>query len=343
MTQAIRKYLVCCVLTAALSATPLAHGGIFDVQENAPAVGGTAPVPELYAGENDDVGPQVALAEKPSRLHLEAMLDSQYYHTSNLFLTEDAPSYGLKVKGSDVLLTSVELAGATDPVVMGEGEFQPRFGYRQQWYDFNYSDPNNYPYPDSNDLDFYAQTLFMEARYRYRKQWIFEGGFDWTQLSFTTGNSDFYSEVVPHLGVRRLISLDDTRVITAGYQLDYHATDAEQPYSNMPTNINDRTSHSVFVNYTQSFTPKLILQPYYRFKFTDYSHFTDFGGQPLPRKDYLNTMGASLTYYILPEISVRGFASYDVNDSTADDNRIGRVVDYKKLDAGVGVNLNYRF
>jgi len=340
MTQAIRKTLVCCVLTASLCTTPLVHGGIYDIQENAPAVGGAAPVPELYVGESDDVGPQVALEEKPARLHLEAMLDSQYYHTSNLFLTEDAPSYGLEEKGSEVLLTSVELAGATDPVAMGEGDFQPRFGYRHQWYDFNSSEESSFPRYDSNDFDFYVQTLFMEARYRYRKQWIFEGGFDWTQLSYTTGNSDFYSEVVPHLGVRRLIPLDDTRVITAGYQLDYHATDAEPPYSGIPSNINDRTSHGVFVNYTQSFTPQLILQPYYRFQFTDYSHYASF--VPVSRTDYLHTVGASLTYYFLPEISVRGFASYDVNDSTAKDN-IGPVYDYKKLDAGIGANLNYRF
>ncbi len=50
-----------------------------------------------------------------------------------------------------------------------------------------------------------------------------------------------------------------------------------------------------------------------------------------------------MTYYFLPEISVRGFASYDVNDSTARDDSIGPVYDYKKLDAGVGFNVNYRF
>ncbi len=277
MTQRIRNTLICSALTVVLSVAPAAQAGIFDVQDNAPAVGGApAPVPELYTGESDDVGPQVALAPKPARLHLETMLDSQYYHTSNMFLTEDSPSYNIKVKGSEVLLTSVELAGATDPVVMGEGEFQPRFGYRQQWYDFNITNSTNPPYYDANDLDFYVQTLFMEARYRYRKQWIFDGGFDWNQLSYTTGDSDFYSEVVPHWGARRVIPLDDTRVITLGYQGAYHATNTAPPlYTYVPSNVNDRVDHSVYVNYTQSITPKLIVQPYYRFKFTDYMHFGD--------------------------------------------------------------------
>ncbi len=341
MTQSTR--IVGSIFLTVLCATPLAHAGIFDVQENAPAVGGApTPVPELYSGESDDIGPQVALQSKPVRLHFEAMLDSQYYHTDNLFLTEDQPN--LQTKSTEVLVTSVELAGATDPVVMGGGEFQPRFGYRQQWYDFNASDSTTYPPYDANDLDFYVQTLFMEARYRYRKQWIFEGGFDWSQLSYTTGDSDFYSEVVPHWGARRVIPLDATRVITLGYQGAYHATDAVPPqYSSVASNVNDRVDHSVFVNYTQSITPKLIVQPYYRFKVIDYMHYGDPGALDNPRKDYLNTVGASLTYYFLPEISVRGFASYDVNDSTAKDDSIGRVYDYKKFDAGVGVNMNYRF
>lgn len=348
MLRSARDSLILGLLAACLYTPGGAYSAAYDTHDTAPASGGAQQVPDLYPGESDDVGPQVAVAAKPARLHLETSLDSQYYHTSNVFLTEDASpsSFGLKVKGSDVLLTAVELAGTTDPVVMGEGEFQPRFGYRQQWYDFNISDKNAAPPYDANDLDFYAQTLFMEARYRYRKAWIFEGGFDWTQLSFTTGNSDFYSEVVPHWGVRRLITLDNARAITAGYQGAYYATQADAPlFSSVPDNINDRVSHSLFLNYTQSITPKLIAQPFYRFKFTDYSHFTDANSQPLARKDYLHTVGASLTYYVLPEISVRGFASYDVNDSTANDQLCcsGPIYDYKKFDAGVGINLNYRF
>ncbi len=345
MMRSARDTLILGLLSACLCAPGGAQSAAYDMHDAAPGTGGAQQVPELYPGESDDVGPQVVVTAKPARLHLETMLDSQYYHTSNLFLTEDDPPFGPKVKGSEVLLSTVELAGSTDPVVMGEGEFQPRFGYRQQWYDFNLSDPSAFPPYDANDLDFYAQTLFMEARYRYRKLWIFDGGFDWTQLSYTSGNSDFYSEVVPHFGVRRLIPLDDSRVITAGYQGAFYATNADTPlFTNISSNVNDRVSHGVFVNYTQSITPKLIVQPYYRFKFTDYSHFENTFSQPNARKDYLHSVGATLYYYILPEISVRGFVNYDVNDSTADESCCnGPVYDYKKLDAGVGINLNYRF
>ncbi len=344
MMGSARDTLILGLLSACLYAPVGAHSAAIDTHDTAPGMGGAQQVPELYPGESDDIGPQVAVAAKPARLHLETMLDSQYYHTSNMFLTEDASSFGLKVKGSDVLLTTVELAGTSDPVVMGEGEFQPRFGYRQQWYDFNISDSNTFPSYDANDLDFYAQTLFMEARYRYRKLWIFEGGFDWTRLSYTSGDSNFYSEVVPHWGVRRMVPLDDTRVISAGYQGAYYATEFDSPpATDFSSNVNDRSSHSVFVNYTQSITSKLIVQPYYRFKFTDYSHFEDINTQPISRRDYLHTVGATLYYYILPEISVRGFVSYDVNDSTADESCCGPIYDYKKLDSGVGINLNYRF
>jgi len=46
----------------------------------------TNAVPELYAGESSDVGPQSVLQTKPRRTYLEAFADAQYFYTDNMFL-----------------------------------------------------------------------------------------------------------------------------------------------------------------------------------------------------------------------------------------------------------------
>lgn len=313
--------------------------------DNAPGVGAGQAGSELYAGESDDVGPQVTLSAKPAGVHIEVSGDTQYYHTSNMFLSEDSPNPNVREQGSDVLLATVDLAVAPDQTVLGEGEFQPRLGYRQQWYSFSRkNDALFLPPGTSRSLDFYAQTLFMEARYRYHRQWLFAGGVDWTELSMTHGNSNFYSEVVPRWSVQRLFTLDETKLIVAGYQGAYHATTADSQSSFDPSDLNDRIDQSLFVNYTQSITPKLFVQPYYQYKYTRYMHyFVNFS--EASRHDNLHTVGATLSYYFIPEISVRAFASYELNDSSAQENPFfpGLIYDYKKLDAGIGLNLKYRF
>src|SRR4051794_17725424 len=44
--------------------------------------------PQLYEGENIDVGPQYIVLRQPVRQWLEVSIDSQWFYTSNVFLTE---------------------------------------------------------------------------------------------------------------------------------------------------------------------------------------------------------------------------------------------------------------
>ena len=338
-----------CALFFGCLGSNAAQAGAIDTQADAPAAHSTASVAELYPGEADDVGPQVALAIPPSRVHLELTADSQYYHTSNLFLTEEDPNFGLRRESARVLLNTVEVAVAPDPVLLGSGEFQPRAGYRQQWYNFHLKNSGSFPALDARDVNFSAQTAFMEARYRYNKQWIFDGGVDFTRLLYAHKGrfheeGEFYSELMPRWGVRRVFTLDDTRAVTAGYEGAYHVSAADQlVFPNIPTNVNDRWDSNLFVNYTQAITPKFIIEPAYRFKQTDYTHFADSFG-PTGRHDRLHSVGATVYYYFIPEISARAFANYEIKDSTArDQGNPGPVYDYKKLDTGIALNLNYKF
>src|SRR5437588_5661719 len=45
-------------------------------------------VPQLYAAESADVGPQYVVVPKVKRQWIELSLDSQFFYTSNVFLTE---------------------------------------------------------------------------------------------------------------------------------------------------------------------------------------------------------------------------------------------------------------
>ena len=78
-------------------------------------------------------------------------------------------------------------------------------------------------------------------------------------------------------------------------------------------------------------TTKLIAQPYYRFK---YAHFTG----DLTRDDYLHSVGVALQYFFTPQFSARAFVDYALKESS---NRA--VPDYRKLDAGAGLNVSFRF
>ncbi len=42
--------------------------------------------PELYPGESQDIGPQSVLAIKPRKTLVEAIADSEFFHTDNVFL-----------------------------------------------------------------------------------------------------------------------------------------------------------------------------------------------------------------------------------------------------------------
>lgn len=325
-----------------------AQAAALDLQSDAPAAHGPTAVTELYPGEADDVGPQVALAAPTRRVHLEVMADSQYYHTSNFFLTEDGSNTGLERARARVLLNTVEVAAVAEPSLLGDGEFQPRAGYRQQWFVVHLGSSDLFSVLSARDVNFVAQTAFMEARYRYHRQWIFDGGVDFTRLLYPEKSTfhergEFYSELQPRWGVRRIFTLDDTRAVTVAYQGAYHVTTAQQSFADIPASVNDRWDSNLVVSYTQAVTPKFIVEPSYRFKQTDYTHFSD-GYGPTGRHDRLHSIGASVYYYFLPEISARAFASYDVKDSTAPDRGIyAGLYDYRKFDAGVALNLNYKF
>ena len=294
--------------------------------KDAIATGGN--MPELFSEETKDVGLQSILKLKQKKTYFEAVMDSQFFYTSNMFLQEKGG--GARLTETSMFVNTAQLALAPTPYQIGPGQLAPRIGYRHQWFDYGL---------ESNaralgGFDFDVATVFLDLRYRLANNWTFEAGFDWLRLLNHTPSyfsyDEIYKEYVPRVGLFRQFSFSETKVLSVGYQGNFHFS--ETP-GNIPENQNNRTDHSLLAAYSHAVTSKLVLQPYYRFQFTHYT------ASPLgTRNDLLHTFGLSVNYYPTEHFSVRLFAGYDLKES---DQPL--VPDYRKLDAGLGLNFNLKF
>jgi hypothetical protein len=281
--------------------------------------------PDLYPGETSDTGPQSVLRIKPRKTWFEAQADVQYFYTDNMLLSD-----GFKQE-ADVLVSTVELALAPSAYPLAGGQFTPRIGYRHQWFDYGlWCATLDFTNLKLREFDFNAQAPFADLRWS-RDNWIFEVGFDYQRLMTTESYEQFYQEYVPRWGVQRLIPLCEASVLALGYAGDYRFTDEDVPFS-VSSDLNDRTDHSLFANLTVTVCKHAVVQPYYRFKYTHFTH------ELADRDDYLHSFGIAVHCFLTRNISVRGFVGYDLLESSND-----LVPEYRKLDTGGGVNFNIRF
>ena len=293
----------------------------------------TNTVPALVPDEMTDVGPQSVLKLKPRRQLLEASADLQYFYTDNALFTEHDR------KGSDVLVGTVEAALDPTPYALGNGYFSPRLGFQQQWYNYGLADQASFQTYDYNThtlaakplgaLDFNAQTIFMDAAWRWRN-WIFTAGTDYRRLMDSTEYSQFYSELVPRWSAERLITLGENTSLALSYQGTYRVTDTSQTAPGLDSSGYNRTDQSLMAAGAWKLCPRLILQPYYRFEF---SHYTG-----IHRDDALNSCGLVLVCPLSRQVSVRAFVSYDhLNTDGA------YAQSYDNLSAGGGLNLTVTY
>ena len=285
-------------------------------------------VPALYEGESSDVGPQSIVQARKRRTLFEAYADVQYFYTDNVLLTERNPL------DTWVLASTVQAAFAPTPYAVGNGTLAPRVGYRHQWFDFGMDGEK---IPNSplklRDLDFNAQTVFAGALWT-RGNWTFSGGVDADRLMETDGYKQFYSELVPNWSAERVFPLCEHSALAIGYNGDYRFTHIQPQFLEFATSdANDRTDHTLALTFTQVLCKHAVFQPYYRMQYT---HFITYPQGP--RNDYLNTVGAGLYWVPCPNFSVRTFVDYDLL-VCGNPN----VPNYRKLDAGVGIDISIRF
>jgi hypothetical protein len=290
--------------------------------------------PELYPGEVTDIGPQSILTYKPRKTYVEAMVDGQYFYTDNMFLNEEDK------QGTDVFVATAQFALAPTPYDLWGGKLGPRIGYRHQWYMFGLLNDDTVQVFDFETLsfremelrkfDFNAQTIFTDGRWTLGN-WAFDLGFDYTRLMESDDYDQFYQEYVPRWGVQRVFPLYETGALSLGYAGDYRFADTDLPPPAFNEDFNTRTDHSLYVSFAQSLCKHAVLQPYYRFKYTRFMEGDE-------RNDYLHSFGVAVHCFFTEQIALRAFAGYDMLETS---NPV--IPDYRRLDAGGGLNLTFRF
>jgi hypothetical protein len=283
----------------------------------------TTNAPELYPGENQDVGPQHILRMVPRRTFFEVLADTQYAFTDNNRL-----AHGRGITTAYAINT-VQLAFAPEPVERGEGVLASRVGFRSQWYNYGLDGSGG----GEDSLDFNGQTAFGSLQYLVNRRWEFDAEIDYTRLLTQRNYSEFYSEGVPSLGVTRLFPIKSNLLLGLGWQGDYHVSSVPS-IPGSPDNVNDRLDNTLSMTLTWQVTGNLIFQPYYRFEVTRYPR-TSFDTD---RDDYLQTVGSALSYYFTRQLAARIFISEQFR--TSDDPN---TTSYSKLDTGIGASFVCRF
>jgi hypothetical protein len=290
-------------------------------------------VPELYAGESSDVGPQSVLQVKPRRAYIAAFADVQYFYTDNMFLANQ------NKQGADILVSTVQAALAPTPYAFADGRLAPRLGFQQQWFTYGLaSSPpvNAYNFNTHtfkkvglDQFDFNVMTVFTDLAWS-RQNWTFTLGGDYRQLNNAESSDEFYREYAPRWAVRRDFFTSEKTALSIGYEGDYRLTDTPNVPPADGSSFNDRADNSLIVVGSWRLCRYAILQPAYRFQYT---HFT-----AATRDDYLHSFSLTLYCPITDNITLRTYVSYDNLKTDG-----FYVQNSQTLNAGGGVNLTVRF
>ncbi len=309
----------------ALRAQPAAEQQLQNTQQSqqensfSSLVSGTT-APELYPGENSDIGPQRILKLTPKPTPWELYLDTQFFYTNNAKFSRNPKT------GSGVFVNTVQVSYSPGPYKLGPGTFAPSAGIASQWY--------NYGRQSMAPLSFDAQTGFLSAKYNLGTHWQVFGGVNYTRL-LNPLYIETYREFLPNLGVQYVYSLRDNLAVIVSDAIACHYTYVPPAFIGQDTTINDRLDETINLAIAWQLTGHLIFQPYYRFQ---YSYYPTDTLQTSSRVDYLQTGGLTLAYYFNKAASARVFFNYNGKKSSD-----ALVADYQESDGGLGLSLDVKF
>ena len=295
------------------------------LQTAAPELRTGTNAPELYRGENDDVGPQriLRVGSKPKALRrewLEAQMDSQIFYSDN------ANFSGTENRiGSWVFVNTALVSLSPDPFNLGSAKFAPAIGFSSQWY--------NYGSGQMKSLDFNAQTAFANLRYLLGN-WQFSLGGNFTRLLSQDDYAETYREWLPNFSVQRVLPVNNSMAFIIGDAVSYHFSRVPQATA-LLTDINDHLDNTFYTTLNWQLTDHLLVQPFYRFQYSNYKNDTIASSH---RNDYLNAAGLTAYYSLGKHATLRTFFSYTTK--TSDDQFTPA---YDELNGGIGATLDIRF
>jgi hypothetical protein len=287
--------------------------------------------PELYEGENMDVGPQRILRLNPRPNYFEVLLDSQAFYTDNANFDTSANAIR-----SMVFVNTAQMAFTPPGYKWGPGTLSPVVGFYSQWY--------NYENTRMSPFDFEAQTVFVNGRYA-TEDWQFTLGANYTRLLNQSDYEQTYQEFLPNIGAQRTFHIGETMLFAIGNEVQYHFSEVPATTVNIggggtiagtgPADINNRLDDIVSLTYAWQITRQMVLQPYYRFQYSYYRYDTLATSS---RNDYLHTVGVTLYYFFNRNASLRTFFNYSLKQS--DDPYTPA---YHEYDGGLGAALDVTF
>ncbi len=292
-------------------------------------------VPSLYSEEDADTGPQSVLRKRKHKW-LRVALDGQVYYTDNMFFRRNGDI------DAGVGVTTAEAALTTPPCITRWASYRAEVGYRHQFFNYFGEDKPVVPRTalEREDFDFDSSTAFADVLAQ-TKHYQLRAGFDFTRLfGFeplrTDDYDEFYREYAPRWSVQRNFRVCDRSQFSVAYLGSYHFSEEDPVLVFTPGGFrrgfedrNERWEHAALAAYSISLPGNFVVQPYYRFQFTDYAN-NDL-------RERLHTAGLGLGWYPCENFSARIFGNYNWNDSDSPFR------EYEQLNAGGGLNVTLRF
>ncbi len=306
----------------------LVAAGAFAAALAVPAQPPGAPtvVPELFAGELDDVGPQYLLVEKPRARALELWTDFEITGTSNATLVEADPTAST--------LTSAQV-GATwhaTPRAWRGGQIGWEAGAKAQAYRYGFlaggSQEINFVEIDRNDFDLLGAHLRADWR---RDDWLAAATLRGLSLRSKAADHIFYEEVALEWQLFRHWSPTPRRTVAVGLEGAARLSRTDS-FGLLPGGWNDRVEQGLVVALNQTLGTRWHLQPALRVLATRYTH----SGRD--RTDWHESARLGLSYALTPRAELRLSASYDQRDSSET-----TIADFRKWDLALGAAAHWRF
>jgi hypothetical protein len=291
-----------------------------ELQTPAPILAVGTNAPELYPGENMDVGPQRILRLAPRHTYFDALFDTQVFYSDNANYSQQPGAVA-----SVVFVNTVQATFAPPVFDLGAGKAAVALGYASQWY--------NYGNNQLENLDFNAQTVFLSGKYTVGK-WQIGAGVNGTMLFNQENYDETYRELMPNLGVQRVIPVNNRMFFSVGDLVDYHVTEVPATLGRV-FDVNDRFDNIASLTFTWQATQHLLVQPYYRFQYSYYLHDTL---DTTDRKDYLQSFGLTAAYYFNTKFSARVFYNYNRKQSSDP-----LAPPYLEMNGGLGLSLDLKF
>ena len=307
---------------ASLLAPPLAA----QVSAPPPPFAAGAPVPELFAGELADLGPQYLLLPAPRAGELELWGDAEYSGTSNVMLEETQP------QASSVLSLQSGVNWRSTPHAWGAGRVTWQAGARAQTYRYgflaNANTPINFIEIDRNNFDLAGAHL--SAQWQHAR-WLAGTALRGALLHNRHSGREFYREAALEAHLLRLWTPTPRLRLAAGADAAWRRT-RTATFGLLPAGWNDRVELALVAAAEWDCGEAWRLAPALR---VQGAHYTQ---RERERDDVVASARLALVRPLGPHTEMRLSLSHDRRESSEP-----LVTDYAKWDAALGAAFAFRF